>query len=69
MLDAIFGFELGYADFCCALVRLGKAAITDRKREFTDSGDRKTEATSGSSTTATDPPFIMDANRLGRALR
>lgn len=52
-----------------ASTSLGSALITDRSSELTDSGDRKTEATSGSSTIATVPPFIRDAKRLGRDLR
>ena len=59
----------GQPDFNCALVCLGSAVITDRSKEFTDSGDRNTEATSGSSTTATVPCFIRVAKRFGRDLR
>ena len=43
--------------------------MTDRSSEFTDSEDWNTDATSGSSTTATVLPFIKGANRFGRALR
>jgi hypothetical protein len=59
---------VGQPDFNCALFCLGSAVITDRSKEFTDSGDRNTEATSGSNTTATVPPFIRDAKRFGRDL-
>ena len=52
-----------------ALAFLGRALITERSKELTDSGDRNTEATSGSSTIATVPPFISDAKRFGRDRR
>jgi hypothetical protein len=45
-------------DLDYALVRLGSARITERSKELTDSEDRKTEATSGSSTIATTLPLI-----------
>jgi len=43
----------------------GIAEITDRRRALTASDDLKTAATSGSSTTATVPSDIFDANRFG----
>jgi hypothetical protein len=43
--------------------------MTDRSNEFTASDVWKTDATSGSRTTATVLPLISAANRFGRALR
>jgi hypothetical protein len=56
-------------DFNCDLVCLGSAVITDRSKEFTDSGDRNTAATSGSNMIATVPSFMRDAKRFGQDLR
>src|SRR5206468_4459805 len=47
----------------------GNAAMTERSSAFTDSDESNTEATSGSSTTATKPRRLLEANRLGRACR
>jgi hypothetical protein len=47
----------------------GKADITERKRVFTSFEDRKTEATSGSRTTATDPARMLRAKRFDRESR
>jgi hypothetical protein len=41
--------------------------MTDRSRRFTDSGDSKTDATSGSRTTAVVRPLSAAANLFGRA--
>src|SRR6266567_2646067 len=46
-----------------------RAEITERSRAFTVSEDRKTDATSGSSTTATDPACIAPAKRFVRDRR
>src|SRR5216684_4424729 len=50
-------------------VFVGRAEITERSRAFTVSEDRKTDATSGSSTTATDPACIAPAKRFVRDRR
>lgn len=42
--------------------------MTDRSKLLTDLDERKTEATSGSSTTATVLPCMSGAKRFGRAL-
>jgi hypothetical protein len=47
----------------------GTAAMTERSSALTSSEDRKTDATSGSNTTAIEPARIRFANRFGRDLR
>jgi len=47
----------------------GKAEMTERNRVFTSFEDRKTEATSGSRTTATDPARMLRAKRFDRESR
>ncbi len=48
-----------------ALAYFGSAVITDRSKEFTDSGDWNTEATSGSNTISTVGPSSGVQSRLG----
>jgi len=58
-----------YADLVWLLLRFGKAEITERNNELTDFDVWKTDATSGSSVTATVVSCMSRAKRLGRALR
>jgi len=54
---ALFARGLGFV--------VGMAEMIDRRRAFTTSDDLNTAATSGSNTTATDPPDIFAAKRFG----
>jgi hypothetical protein len=61
----------GFVSLAVTRVRFGRgiAEITERRRPFTESSVRDTEATSGSRSTRTAPVIARSANRFGLALR